>query len=132
MSQENVEIVRDYYEAWNRGGLEGALPFWKGDFEWHDAPEMPDGGVYKGIDSVLAHFADLGDVMGRMQVEVLQLEPAGAEVVATLQVHIDGVLSGLPIEGPIFEVVSLDGGKVACIRLFLTAAGALEAAGLSE
>jgi ketosteroid isomerase-like protein len=131
-SQPNVEIVRDYYEAWNRAGLEGARAFWTRDFEWHDAPEMPDGAVYKGVDAVLAHFADLEGVMGTMRVEVLELEPAGEEVVATLRVRIDGVSSGLPIEGPIFEVISLDMGRVARIRLFLTASGALEAAGLSE
>jgi ketosteroid isomerase-like protein len=132
MSQENVEIVRDYYEAWNHAGLEGALAFWTRDFEWHDAPEMPDRGIYRGVDSVLAHFADLEGVMGRMHVQVLELEPAGTEVVATLRVHIDGVSSGLPIEGPIFEVITLDQGKVACIRLFLTASDALEAAGLRQ
>jgi ketosteroid isomerase-like protein len=132
MSQESLEIVQDYYAAWNRAGLPGALRFWTEDFEWHDAPEMPDTGVFRGKEAVLAHFADLEGVMGRMQVEVLELELAGADVVAKLLVHIDGVTSHLPFEGPIFEVVSLDRGKVARIRLFLTASDAHDAAGLSR
>jgi hypothetical protein len=28
MSEENVEIVRRYYDAWNAGGLDAARAFW--------------------------------------------------------------------------------------------------------
>ena len=55
MSQENVEIVRRYYAAWNAGGLDAARAFWSDDFEWHDAPEMPDSSVYRGVEAAAAH-----------------------------------------------------------------------------
>jgi ketosteroid isomerase-like protein len=131
MSQDNVEMVRRYYATWNRAGLHGAKRLWTEDFEWHDAPEMPDSGVFRGVNAVLAHFDDLGDVMGRMRVEVLGLEAAGNDVIAALRVHIDGVTSGLPFDGPIFEVVSLEAGKVSRIRLFLSEADAYAATGPS-
>jgi ketosteroid isomerase-like protein len=41
MSQENVEIVRRYYSAWNAGGIDAARAFWSEEIEWHDAPDMP-------------------------------------------------------------------------------------------
>jgi ketosteroid isomerase-like protein len=47
MSQENVEIVRRYYEAWNAGGLDDARAFWSDEIEWQDAPQMLDGGTFR-------------------------------------------------------------------------------------
>ena len=133
MPEENVEVVRRYYAAWNKEGVRGALPFWTPDFEWHDAPEMPDSSVYCGADAVLAHFSDLEDAIGRMQVEIVELDSAGSnEVVAALRVRLDGQASGLPLEGPIFEAISLRQGKLSRIRLFLGASEAREAAGLPQ
>ena len=37
MSEENVEVVRRYYEAWNAGGLDDARAFWSDEIEWQDA-----------------------------------------------------------------------------------------------
>jgi ketosteroid isomerase-like protein len=58
MSQKNVEIVRRYYSAWNEGGIDAARAFWSEEIEWHDAPDMPDSGIYRGAESVAAHFRE--------------------------------------------------------------------------
>ena len=101
-------------------------------FEWQDAPEMPDGGTYRGPEDVAAHFRDLNEVLGTMKVQVDRLLPAGDEVFVLLRVHLDAPRGGLPMDGPIFEAVRIEGGKIARIRLFLDENEALEAAGLSE
>jgi hypothetical protein len=132
MSQENVEVVRRYYAAWNAGGLDAARAFWSDDFEWHDAPEMPDGGVYRGAEAAAAHFRDLNEVLGTMEVHVDRVLPAGDEVFVPLHVHLDAPRGGLPLDGPIFETVRVEEGKISRIRLFLDEQAALEAAGLSE
>src|SRR5215217_9632001 len=80
MSQENVDIVRRYYSAWNAGGIDAARAFWSDEIEWHDAPDLPDSGVYRGAESVAAHFRDLSGVLGEMEVHVDRLAPAGDEV----------------------------------------------------
>jgi ketosteroid isomerase-like protein len=59
MSEENREIVRRYYDAWNAGGVDAIRAFWIDDVEWQDAPGMPDSGVYYGPDAVAAHFEDV-------------------------------------------------------------------------
>ena len=127
-----MEIVRRYYAAWNAGGLEAARAFWSEDFEWHDAPEMPDGGVYRGPEAAAAHFRDLGEVLGAMEVDLDRALSAGNEVFVMLRVHLDAPLGGLPLDGPIFETVRIDGGKVVRIRLFLDERAARAAAGLPE
>jgi ketosteroid isomerase-like protein len=131
MSEENVELVRRYYVAWN-AGLDAAQAFWRDDFEWHDAPEMPDSSVYRGAKAAAAHFRDLNEVLGTMQVHVDRLLPAGDEVFVLLHVHLDAPRGGLPLDGRIFETVRIQEGKISRIRLFLDEQEALEAAGLRE
>ena len=131
MSQENLEVVRSYYAAWNAGGLDAARAFWSDDFEWHDAQEMPDGGVYRGAEAAAAHFRDLNEVLGTMEVHVDRAVPAGDEVFVLLHVHLDAPRGGLPFDGPIFETVRIEEGKISRIRLFLDERAALEAAGVS-
>jgi ketosteroid isomerase-like protein len=132
MSEENVDIVRRYYAAWNAGGLDAARAFWRDDFEWHDAPGMPDSGVYRGAEAVAAHFRDLNEVLGTMEVHLDRVLPAGDEVFVLLRVHLDAPRGELALEGPIFETVRIEKGKISRIRLFLDEQAALEAAGLSE
>jgi ketosteroid isomerase-like protein len=132
MSEENVEVVCRYYAAWNEGGLEAARAFWSDDFEWHDAPGMPDSGVYRGAEAAAAHFRDLNEVLGRMEVGLDRVLPAGDEVFVLLHVHLDAPRGELSLDGPIFETVRIEQGKISRIRLFLNEHAALEAAGLSE
>jgi ketosteroid isomerase-like protein len=93
---------------------------------------MPDAGTYRGADAVAAHFEDLNQVLGTMEVDVDRLVPAGDEVLVLLRVHLDAPRGGLLLDGPIFETVRVEGGKISRIRLFLDHGEALEAAGLSE
>ena len=79
MSEENVELIRRYYRAWNGGGLDAARAFWSDDFQWHDAPGMPDAGVYRGSDAAAAHFRDLEEILGNMEVHIDGIAPAGDE-----------------------------------------------------
>ncbi len=132
MSQEDVELIRRYYRAWNGGGLDAVRAFWSDDFQWHDAPGMPDGGVYRGSDAVAAHFRDLEEILGDMKVHIDGIVPAGDEVFVRLRVHLGAPRGGLLLDGPIFETVSIKHGKLSRIRLFLEEREALEAAGLPE
>jgi ketosteroid isomerase-like protein len=132
VSEENVDIVRRYYAAWNAGGLDAARAFWSQDFEWHDAPGMPDSGVDRGDEAAAAHFRDLNEVLGTMEVQLDRVLPAGDEVFVLLHVHLDAPRGELALEGPIFETVRIEEGKISRIRLFLDERAALEAAGLSE
>src|SRR5262245_30493989 len=131
MSEENVEIVCHYFSRWNEGGLEAAQAFWSDDFEWHDAPGMPDSGVYRGAKAAADHFRDLNEVLGTMEVHLDRVLPAGEEVFVMLHVHLDAPRGELALDGPIFETVRIEKGKVSRIRLFLDEQAALEAAGLS-
>jgi len=45
-------------------------------------------------------------------------------------VHLDTQRGGLLLDGPSYETVHIEEGKISCIRLFLDEREALEAAGL--
>jgi uncharacterized protein len=52
MSQENVEVVREAIEAFNRGDLEAALHRMHPDIEWQTLDAFPDAGTYRGREEV--------------------------------------------------------------------------------
>ena len=41
MSEENVDLVRRAYDAWNERGPESIEQFWAEDAEFHDPPSFP-------------------------------------------------------------------------------------------
>lgn len=52
MSEKNVQIAKETYEAFARGDLPGVLRSFHEDVEWHAAEGLPWGGIHKGRDAV--------------------------------------------------------------------------------
>ena len=65
MSQENVEIVRAAYDAYNRGDVDAALKYAAPDFEldWSRAVG-PQRGIYR-LDQVRSFFGDFLEASSR-------------------------------------------------------------------
>src|SRR6266496_526651 len=59
MSQENVEIVRSIYEAFNRGDWEAAFRDTRPDVELTTPPGGPNSGTYRGREECEAYFREL-------------------------------------------------------------------------
>lgn len=55
MSQDNVEVVREAFEAFNRGDFDAALERMHPAIEWQALDAFPDAGTYRGRDEV-RHF----------------------------------------------------------------------------
>jgi ketosteroid isomerase-like protein len=56
MSRENVELVRQAFEAFNRDGLPALQEFWDPEIVWHTDPMVPEPGVYEGREAVTAYL----------------------------------------------------------------------------
>jgi ketosteroid isomerase-like protein len=54
VSQENLEVVRETFDAWNRGDFAAALTAFDPLAEWHTAADEPDAGTYRGIEGVVS------------------------------------------------------------------------------
>jgi ketosteroid isomerase-like protein len=131
MSQENVELARRSFEAWNESGVEGSRRVgWTDDVEWHDPPGLPDGDVHRGADAVAARLEELRGLLPH-QAEVLDASAVGDdEVLLIFQFHGSGGSSGVPVEQPMGLLMRIVDGKVSRWRPFMSHEDAREAAGL--
>jgi|SRR5215207_8304722 len=132
MSQENVELIRQAYEAWNEDGPESITRFWAEDAELHDPPTLPDRRVVRGRDAVVAHLTDQVKVVGAMKLTPVEVRARGNAVVLRMEVTMHGAESGLDVPGEIAQVLEIADGRIQRLRNFMTWEEALEAAGLRE
>jgi ketosteroid isomerase-like protein len=133
MSEENVEIVRQVYEA--AAGRDSASIFalYDPDVEL-DATRLGVGdlGVYRGHGGLRNLFGGLHEVWGKIEYDYEELIDAGEHVVAVVTRHARGKASGVDVEAPLAVLWTVREGKVVKVVWFSTREDALEAAGLSE
>jgi ketosteroid isomerase-like protein len=133
MSQENVEIVRDtMVEVANRGDVDALDELATADYEWHNAPDLPGGGVHRGREAVKAHLREYLDMWETYTLEEERVIDAGEQVVQLCQLHATGKGSGVTLDTPIAYVHTFRDGKFARTMAFIHHAEAVEAAGLRE
>jgi uncharacterized protein len=134
MSQENVEIVRQMYAAFNRGDLDAFIEYWTDDIDFRAAEGAPDDhGPIKGKAALRAFMQDWLDTFDDFRAEPLELIDVGEDqVIAVLRVSGRAKLSGVETDLTYAELGTLREGKVAWGRQYWTRDEALEAAGLSE
>ena len=134
MSQENVEVVREAWEAWQRGDLPGLFRHFDPDIVWdtshfHDWPES----TYHGIEGVERFLREWLDVWDGLEIEVEEVRAASDErVVSLILQRGTGRSSGLAMEMEMAQVATLRNGKVTRFDNYENRAEALGAAGLSK
>jgi ketosteroid isomerase-like protein len=137
MSQENVEIVRRLFEAFNDRGADDAagvvVEFFDPEIEWHDAPSLPGAAVYRGHEALRRHIEDYLDAWADSRVEMEEIRAVGDRVLSRGRYVGVGRQSGISIEDNVVTgVYDLRGGRVLRVRQFVDQAKALAAVGLSE
>ena len=134
MSQENVEVVREMYEAFARGGLDRYMEHFTDDVVYRavaGAPDEPD--LINGRDAVRAWLQDWIDMFDGFRMEPVELIDAGGDtVVAVERFGGHAKLSGVETDQIIGDVITIRNGKIARGHEYATREQALEAAGLSE
>jgi ketosteroid isomerase-like protein len=132
MSQENVEIVREMYEAFARGGPGAVVPFLDPRFEWHDIEDQPEATVHHGHDGFVDALEVFTEPFEEFTVSVEELRDLGDHVLALIRVRGRGLGSGAEFNEEWATVWTLKAGVAIQGRTFSNAAQALEAAGLRE
>ena len=134
MSQENVEILRQGYEALSRGDVDAVLEICDPDVEFH----LPEGGINTG--TLRGHRALKEFLEGYIDAfEPFRMEPerfleADDQVVVVLRVVGRGRGSGLEVDVRPAHLWTMDSGRAVRIQAFTESehGAALDAAGLSE
>ena len=136
MSQENVEIARRAFYAWNRDDLDAFLAELDPEVVWHTAIEGTAEGddmVYRGHDGVRQIWKDYrGEVFSRIELWETELLDLGDSVLRLGRFRVIGRTSGVEIESEFAQHVVIRDGAIVASRDYLSRAEALEAAGLSE
>jgi ketosteroid isomerase-like protein len=131
MSQENVEIVRSYFQARNETRRE-PFDLFARNVVWKTRSDLPDTQSYRGHDGVQALFERFRDVLQDMWFEPEDVIPTGERVVVPLRWGGWGKGSGLAVEEREAWVFTVRDGLVVRVEEYGSIRTALEAAGLSE
>jgi ketosteroid isomerase-like protein len=132
MSEENVEIVRHLFAAWNRGDYPSALALIDPEIEVEPRFSGLNQGTYRGHAGLYKVLEDFWNQFDDRRSEVEECIPAGDDVFASVLHHARGRGSGVDVEMRQYQVWTLRDGKVVRWRYFADREEALEAAGLSE
>jgi ketosteroid isomerase-like protein len=132
MSRENVELVRDAAEAFNRRDLDAWVAHFDPDIVWHAFPDEPDPGPFHGHDAVRAMATRWTDVLSDFRLEAKEFIDADEYVL--MPARMLGRIRDSDAEVTVHEVYvnKCRNGKIAEVRECRTKEEALEAAGLQE
>ena len=133
MSQENIEIVRASFEAWNHGDLERMFQAFDPDIEWC----LPQGGintgVYRGhvaVRQLMESYLEAFDYF-RMEPERF-FEAEDGRIVVFIRSPGRGRGSGVEVEVRTAYTWTMRNGKAVRCEISTDRMEALEAVGLSE
>jgi ketosteroid isomerase-like protein len=133
MSQANVEIVREGFEAFNSRDMRRILALAHPDFEAIVPPELsaePD--TYRGHDGIRRYFQSFQDAMDEIRFQPERFWCAGESVVTVVRVTAKGRQTAIPVEQRIAQVWTIRDGKAIRVRTHASLSEALEAVGLSD
>ena len=129
MCEDNVEVVRAMYDAFNRGDTDAILELADPTVSVEDHGVI-DGTSYEGREGVIRFLAFTADAFQASSVELEELLATGDEIVAVVVLRGEGPLSRVPLEGRFTHVWQIAGGLVRRLRVYATKQEALQAAGL--
>jgi ketosteroid isomerase-like protein len=133
MSQQNVELARQAYEAWNRGDLGWFLDHMTEDFEFRPGLGFSDlRSVYRGKEGWRRFAETWREAWEDITVRVERIEDLDDRLVALLTFDGKGRGSGVEVSIRVGQVATVAEGRVSKLVTFPDWDEALEAAGLSE
>jgi ketosteroid isomerase-like protein len=133
MSEENVEVARRAYGAFNRGDLAGTVADLAPEFEYVATGTIPGaGGTSRGPEGYRRFLESWWNEFDNTNVEVHDLIAAGEQVLASLTFRGYGKQSGVETSWDVWQLWTVRDGKVVRGQGFTSRDQALEAAGLRE
>jgi ketosteroid isomerase-like protein len=113
MSEENVAVAKQTYEAFGRGDLPSVLENFHEDVEWHAAEGLPWGGAHTGRDAVAnGVFGELLAAIDDFALDHERYIDGGEFVVALGRYSGKGKNSGKPLDAAFAHVWEFDDGKL--------------------
>jgi ketosteroid isomerase-like protein len=129
----NVDTLRDGYEAFGRGDLDGATANFADDIRWEnpEAPQLPNSGTTTGKDEVKRQFAELGNYWESFSITPDEFIDGGDTVVVLSHSESKGKDTGKEVKLPWVHVWHFSDGEVTEVQALTDTALALDALGRS-
>jgi ketosteroid isomerase-like protein len=131
MSQENVEVIRAMFEAWNRRDFAAAQAAWAPEIVIEMSTDSIIDGTYRGYEG-LAEVMRFWGAFAEFRSDVREARPVGDKVFITVHHFGRGKGSGVDVEMENWQIFTLREGRITRYEVYATREQALEAAGLSE
>jgi ketosteroid isomerase-like protein len=133
VSQENVEVVRRAFDAFDRRDVDGLVDLTTAHVEWFPAmPGIVAGDSFRGRVGVEQYFEGLAETWVEYRSTVEALRDLGDRVLALGRLEGRGRGSFAPVTSPQGTVFEFCGTKISRFRTYLDHAEALKAVGLEE
>ena len=131
MSEENVAVVRSYFDAWNSGDMAGVREFYDRAAIMRAERDWPEPGPFVGRDAVMQQLSEARAAFDNDRAEIVgDLLAAGDGVLVRMIWH--GTGRGPQSDMEWTNVFTIRDGRILKAEYFWDHGEALEAAGLSE
>ena len=133
MSQENVQLVRRIFDAFNSEDIDLILGLTHPDFELEVPPAVsaePD--VYRGHAGMRRYWESFQDAMDEIRIRPERLYDAGEAVVVAMHLTAKGRRTAIAVEQRSAGVWTISGHQVIRIRAYASMPEALGAVGSAE
>jgi uncharacterized protein len=132
--QENIELVRSAFDAWNRGEIEAFADHMAEDVAWLEVSGRPEGGgsERRGRDRMRRSLEALFEAWESYSLEVERIDDVGSRIVAVVREVARGRTSGLEVDSRWGYLITVEGGQIVRVEAYRDAAVALQMAGLGE
>ncbi len=132
MSQEHVDRVRDFIDAYNRRDFDTAVEDFDPEIEWvMPARQRSDSG--RGPGAAIRFWEEIDETMEELRLEPQEFIDAGDRVATRLRHHGRGKGSGVEINEELYhQVATFRDGRIVRMEYFAEWGEALNAAGISE
>lgn len=132
VSAENVEVVKQAYEAFNQGGASAIRPFLAEDAEFREPPEQPAARIARGADEVVRLFGEFEAAWMSHKTQLDEVRAVDDDTVLALSVERFQGRDGIEVTAPFGAVFTLREGKITRWQAFWERRSALETAGVRE
>jgi ketosteroid isomerase-like protein len=131
MSQENVEVVRAFFEAWNSRNTNAVADLLDADVDYYPVRKLPEARPCHGPEEVFQFIARYLDAYSRHEWAIQEMiEADGDRLLVRVTLRTEGRDSGVKLEGDLYHCFWLRQGRILRVEDHMTLSGALHALGL--
>jgi len=132
VSQENVELVKRFMDAFNARELETFAAMTTPDFEWTTSMMAVEGEVFRGREGIDTYFERMREVWDEFRGLAEDYRDLDDRVLWLGRLEGRGRGSGVPVSTSLDIVFDVRGGGISRMHSYLDHHEALQACGLAE